>query len=216
MKTLIISGGQIDKEFLEQFVRENQFEYVIGVDKGIEMCHQCNIIPSILMGDFDSIDSKILNYYENNTNIKIQRFRPEKDDTDTQMAINWAVNIESTQIVIVGATGSRVDHLLGNIQSLFIPLEKNIECFLIDNNNKIMLLKENKFIKKSEQYGDYVSLLSLTDKVTKLTLKGFKYPLNEYTLTNHSGGFGVSNEIIEEEAEIIFQTGILIMIQSKD
>ncbi len=216
MKTLIISGGQINKEFLEQFICENHFDYVIGVDKGIEMCHKCNIIPSILMGDYDSVDSKILIYYENNTDIKIKRFSPEKDDTDTQMAINWAVHIGSTQIAIVGATGSRVDHLLGNIQSLCIPLEKNIECFLIDNNNKIMLLKENKLIKKSEQYGTYVSLLSLTDKVTKLTLKGFKYPLYDYTLTNHSGGFGVSNELIDDEAEIIFQTGILIMIQSRD
>lgn len=216
MKTLIISGGQIDKEFLIQFVFDNNFEYVIGVDKGIEMCYQCNIVPSILMGDYDSVNNEVLRHYEINTDIEVIRFKPEKDDTDTQMAINWATQIGCSEIAIIGATGSRIDHLLGNIQCLCIPLEKNIECYLIDKNNKIMLIKKSKQIQKSEQYGTYISLLALTDMVTKLTLKGFKYPLNEYTLTNQAGGFGVSNEIVEENAEIIFQTGILVMIQSKD
>ena len=216
MKTLIISGGQIDKEFFDKFVCENKFEYIIGVDKGIEMCYQCNLIPSILMGDFDSVKSEVLNYYEENVNIEIQRFRPEKDDTDTQMAINWAIHIGSSEIAMIGATGSRIDHLLGNIQCLYKALENDVKCYIIDKNNKIELLKASQKIQKSKQYGNFLSLLALTDNVTKLTLKGFKYPLNEYTLTNHSGGFGVSNEIVNENAEIIFQTGILIMIQSKD
>lgn len=216
MKTLIISGGQIDKEFFEKFVYENDFEYIIGVDKGIEMCYTCNLVPSILMGDFDSIKGEVLKYYEINENIKIQRFKPEKDDTDTQMAINWAIHMGSKEIAIVGATGSRIDHLLGNIQCLYNALENDVKCCIIDKNNKIELLKTSQEIQKSKQYGNFLSLLALTDQVTKLTLKGFKYPLNEYTLTNHSGGFGVSNEIVDENAEIIFQTGILIMIQSKD
>jgi thiamine pyrophosphokinase len=216
MKTLIISGGQIDKEFFDKFVLENDFEYIIGVDKGIEMCYQCNLIPSILMGDFDSVKSDVLKYYEENENIEIQRFRPEKDDTDTQMAINWAIHIGSSEIAMIGATGSRIDHLLGNIQCLYKALENDVKCYIIDKNNKIELLKASQKIQKSKQYGNFLSLLALTDNVTKLTLNGFKYPLNEYTLTNHSGGFGVSNEIVDEDAEIIFQTGILIMIQSKD
>jgi thiamine pyrophosphokinase len=216
MKTLIISGGQIKREFLQNFVLENKFEYVIGVDKGIEMCFECKIIPSILMGDFDSLSDEILNYYENNTDIKIKRFKPEKDDTDTQMAIRFAIQSGSTQIAIVGATGSRIDHLLGNIQALSMALENNVECYLIDSNNKIMLLNKGIEIKKEQQYGAFISLLALTNQVTKLTLTGVKYPLKEYTLTNQSGGFGVSNEVVEDIAKITFQTGILIMIQSKD
>lgn len=216
MKTLIISGGRINQSFLMDFLNENQFDTVIGVDKGIEMCYRCNIIPSVLMGDFDSIRQDILKYYEENTSIPVQRFKPEKDDTDTQMALQWAINSGSDEIAIIGATGSRIDHLLGNIQTLSMVLEKNINAYMLDENNKIMLLKGDIHLKKSQQYADYVSLLALTNQVTKLTLTGFKYPLNEYTLTNQSGGFGVSNEIIEENASIKFQSGILIMIQSKD
>lgn len=216
MKTLIVSGGQISQEFLSNFIKKNEFNYIIGVDKGIEMCYQCNIIPSILMGDFDSVKGDILRHYEENTSIKVQRFKPEKDDTDTQMALQWATKIGSSQIAIIGGTGNRIDHLLGNIQCLSIALEKNIECYLIDEHNKVMLLKESIGIKKSDQFGDYISLLALTNQVTKLTLSGFKYPLYEYTLTNQSGGFGVSNEMIEENASIKFEAGILIMIQSKD
>ncbi|PXV89511.1 thiamine diphosphokinase [Lachnotalea glycerini] len=216
MKTLIISGGYINQEFLEEFLSKNKFEYIIGVDKGIEICYEYEIMPSIIMGDFDSVRMDTLKYYENHSDIKIHRFKPEKDDTDTQMAILWAVQIESTEIAIIGATGSRIDHLLGNIQSLSIALEKNINCYIIDSNNKIMLIKDSLEIKKKEQYGTYLSLLALTNQVTGLTLTGFKYPLYEYNLTNQSGGFGVSNEIVEERAKIMFQSGILIMIQSKD
>lgn len=216
MKTIIISGGFINQAFLQTYMKENHVDYIIGVDKGIEMCYQCNIIPSILMGDFDSIRGEILDYYEKNTTIEIRRFKPEKDDTDTQMAIRWAIQLKSTQIVMIGSTGSRIDHLLGNIQSLCMLLENNIEGYIIDEYNKIMLLKEQMNINKSEQYGDYISLLALTNQVTGLTLTGFKYPLYEYTLTNQSGGFGVSNEILDENASIAFRSGILIMIQSKD
>ncbi|MFA9375136.1 MAG: thiamine diphosphokinase [Lachnotalea sp.] len=216
MKTLIISGGQIDIEFLKQFVAEKDFEKIVGVDKGIETCYKCNITPTILMGDFDSAKNEILKHYEVDTNLEILYFTPEKDDTDTQMAIKWAIDIGSTQIAIIGATGSRIDHLLGNIQCLCNPLKKNIECYLIDRNNKIMLINHSITIQKDEQYGTFLSLLALTNEVTGLTINGFKYPLSNYTLTNQAGGFGVSNEIVDEIAEIIFQTGILIMIQSRD
>lgn len=216
MKTLIVSGGQINRDFLLNVIKNDKFDFIIGVDKGIEACYHCNITPCVLMGDFDSIQSDVLKYYEENTNIEIQRFKPEKDDTDTQMALHFATEIGSSQIVIVGGNGSRVDHMLGNIQSLCIPLDKNIECYMVDEHNKIMLLKESCKIKKAQQYGTYLSLLALTNEVTKLTLMGVKYPLKEYTLTNRSGGFGVSNEILEETASIEFESGILIMIQSRD
>ncbi|WP_099468549.1 thiamine diphosphokinase [Konateibacter massiliensis] len=216
MKTLIISGGEITRAFLENFISKNEFDTIIGVDKGIEACYECEIIPSVLMGDFDSAKSSIIDYYEENTDIVIKRFQPEKDDTDTQMAISWAVEQGSTEIAIVGATGSRVDHLLGNIQCLTLPLEKEIDCYIVDEHNKIMLLNKGREIKKAEQYGNYVSLLALTNEVRGLTLTGFKYPLKEHLLTNRSGGFGVSNEIVEETANIQFQSGILIMIQSND
>lgn len=216
MKTLIVTGGQINLDFLSQYVKEEEFNYIIGVDKGIEACYKCDMIPSVLMGDFDSLNSDLLNYYEENTSIEIQRFNPIKDDTDTQMAIKWAVEKKSTQIVVIGGIGSRIDHLLGNIQCLTIALEKDIDCCMIDEHNKIMLIKRPYQIKKSEQYGDYLSLLAFTDVVTKLTLKGVKYPLYEHTLTNRQGGFGVSNEIINDYATIQFESGIIIMIQSKD
>ncbi|KAB1440716.1 thiamine diphosphokinase [Candidatus Galacturonibacter soehngenii] len=215
MKTLIISGGKINQNFLLSFMKENNFDTIIGVDKGIEMCYQLNIIPSVLMGDFDSIKESVLKKYEE-TDIEIKRFKPEKDDTDTQMALYYAVQIGSKEIAIVGGFGSRVDHLLGNIQSLCIPLEKNILCYMVDENNKVMLLKDSYEVKKSEQFGNYLSLLALSNEVTKLTVTGVKYPLYEYTLTNHAGGFGVSNEILKETARIEFDTGILIMIQSRD
>ena len=70
-------------------------------------------------------------------------------------------------------------------------------------------------IKKGEQYGKYVSLLPLTTEVKGLTLEGFYYPLHKFTLTSYTS-IGISNEIVEEEARISFDEGVLVMIESKD
>jgi thiamine pyrophosphokinase len=170
----------------------------------------------VILGDFDSVDPKIQRLYEEKPTVKVLQYEPEKDDTDTQMAVKHAMEVGCTQITLIGATGSRIDHLLGNIFCLYEPLEAGIECYLLDKNNKIMLLNKSYQLKKQDQYGYYVSLLPFTEVVSGVTLRGFKYPLTDYTLTKRSGGLGVSNEIIEKTAEIDFQSGILIMIQSKD
>lgn len=215
MKTLIITGGKINSEFAYDYINNQGFSYIIGADRGIEFCYEKNIMPSIIMGDFDSIDPEILKYFEAQ-NIEIKRFNPEKDDTDTQMAIKHALKINSSEIAIIGATGSRIDHVLGNIQSMALALKKSVLCSIVDENNIILLAEKYKKIKKSDQFGKYVSLIPLTSEVTGITLKGFKYPLNNYTMKCDTGVIGVSNEIRDEYGEIIFDEGILIIIQSKD
>lgn len=215
MKTLIITGGKINSGFAYSYIKNQAFDYIIGADRGIEFCHEKSIKPSIIMGDFDSIDPNILKYFEEQ-NIEVQRFNPEKDDTDTQMAIKHAIKIKSSEIAIIGATGSRIDHLLGNIQSMALALKENILCSIVDENNVIILTEKDKKIKRSEQFGKYVSLIPLTSEVTGITLKGFKYPLNNYTMKCDMGVIGVSNEIEDEYGEIMLDEGILIIVQSKD
>jgi len=85
----------------------------------------------------------------------------------------------------------------------------------MDANNKIYLKKECFTIKKNMQYGNYVSLLPFTEKVFGLTLKGFKYPLNNVILTS-GVSLGISNEIKEEEVLVEISEGILLVIEAKD
>ena len=119
--------------------------------------------------------------------------------------------------MILGGTGSRLDHVLGNIQTLYLPLMQGVDCRIVDCHNRIRLIKDRYVIRKEEQYGHYFSLIPFTTDVYGVTLKGAKYPLDGYHFTAcGTGSLGVSNEISQEQVEITMESGILILIESKD
>lgn len=108
-----------------------------------------------------------------------------------------------------------MDHALANIHILKYALDLGIDCKILDNYNKIYLLKNNLTLFKDTVYGKYVSLIPLTTTVEGLTLTGFKYPLNNYCLSIGKS-LGISNELIQNIATIEFTNGILIIVESKD
>lgn len=211
MKTLIISGGKVTKRILKEALKNNSFDNIIAVDKGLEILDECKIQPNYIIGDFDSINKEIINKYNNKNIIKLN---PEKDFTDTHMAIKLALEIKSSYIVILGAIGTRIDHTIANIHVLKECMEQQIECKIINENNKIELINKQHILYLNNKYR-YVSLIPLTTKVEGVTLKGFKYPLINATL-KIGESIGISNEQIEKKAIIELKNGILILIQSKD
>ena len=213
MDALIISGGEINIENLKKCITKKQ--NIIAVDKGLETLYKLGIKPNHVVGDFDSIDKEILKFYEKNSEIVFHEFNPEKDNTDTDIALNLAINLKSSNIVILGALGKRMDHALANIHILKKTLDAKIPCYLLDEYNKIYLIQDNLKLYRSQTYGKYISLISMTTKVEGLTLKGFKYPLEKATLPIGIS-LGISNEIVEESASIQLKKGILIVIESKD
>lgn len=214
IKTLIVSGGKVEKECFDENCFDNKFDCIIASDRGLEVLDKYNITPNYIIGDFDSIDRKILDKYINNKDIIIEELNPEKDYTDTHMAIKLAIKLKSTDITILGAIGTRIDHTIANINILKEALDNNVECKIIDNKNEIQLINKKTTLELSETY-KYVSLIPLTTKVEGITLRGFKYSLSDATLEiGHS--IGVSNEQLEDYAEIDLKKGILILIKSKD
>lgn len=214
MKTLIVSGGNVEKDFLLSIYSNNKFENIIASDKGLEILDKLGIIPNYIIGDFDSINKKILDKYINNKRVEIRKLNPEKDYTDTHMALKLGVEIKSKEIIILGGLGTRIDHMLANIHILKETLENGIECKIVDSRNEIQLINKKTILKIDKNY-KYISLIPLTTKAEGITLKGFKYPLSNATLEiGHS--IGVSNEQIEDNAIIDLKAGILILIKSKD
>ncbi len=216
MKTLILTGGNIEEDFALSFIEKLNPDYVLGVDRGLEFCYTHNIFPDYIVGDFDSLSGEILDWYKKNSQIPIREYNPVKDATDTCIALEKALEMNSSEIWILGATGSRIDHVLCDIHILKKSWLSGIPTYLVDSRNQISLPVENPFIiKKEEQFGTYVSFFPLGEEVEGLTLKGFKYPLDRYHLRNLEG-LGVSNEISHETAEVSWEKGILVMIQSRD
>lgn len=215
MKTLIISGGEIHKKILEEYSLNKFEQNIIAVDRGLEALYQLQMIPNHVVGDFDSVSPEILTFYKNQPQIIFHKFNAEKDNTDTDIALKLAIQLKSSKITILGALGKRMDHALANIHILKDALEANIPCQIIDEHNRIYLINKEMTLEKDKVYGKYVSLIPLTSTVEGLTLTGFKYPLNEYTLPIGTS-LGISNEIIEDRAYIKMKKGILIAIESKD
>ena len=215
MNIAIITGGDLDEDFVNDFLKRNAMDKIIAADRGMKFCYDNLVKPDLIMGDYDSIDGKILEYYGTKTDIPMETFPAEKDDTDTEIALKKAMELGGDQIFILGAMGGRMDHFLANVQLLQMPLARGIQAYLVDSQNVIRLIDHPLTLKKCEQFGKYTSLMPFTDQVEHITLKGFKYPLQDYCMVKGSS-IGISNEIKEETAEILFNKGTLIMIQSKD
>lgn len=215
MNTCIISGGNINSDFALDFIKNNKPDYLIAVDGGLVFTYANRLKVDLIVGDFDSVPKTVLEYYQSKQEVPIRTFNPEKDATDTQIAIEIAVAKKSRKIWILGGTGSRLDHCLGNINCLAIALKEGIPAAIVDEHNHISLLDGETVLDRGEQHGKYVSFLPFGEQVDGLYLEGFKYPLADYTMRN-TDGLGISNEIKEKRAKVTFRKGILIMIQSKD
>lgn len=213
MKTLIITGGKINKNFAKKYLKSNKYDIIIAVDKGLETIDYLKLQPQYVLGDFDSVNTKILEKYKKQ-NIKIIKLNPEKDLTDTHSAIDLALKLKSTEITILGAIGTRLDHTMANIHILKQALDKNIKAKIVNEKNEIELINKEIIIKKDDNY-KYVSIIPLTTNVTGITIEGMKYIINDYTLSI-GDSLGVSNEQIDKKAKISIKTGILVVIKSKD
>ena len=188
---------------------------IIVCDRGLEALYKLKIIPNHVVGDFDSVSPEILEFYKKQSQIIFHTYHAEKDNTDTDIALKLAIRLKSSKITIMGALGKRIDHALANIHILKDALEANIPCQIIDEHNRIYLINKEITLEKDKIYGKYVSLIPLTSEVEGITLTGFKYPLENYTLPIGTS-LGISNEIIEDRAHIKMKKGILIVIESKD
>lgn len=217
MQSLIISGGHLESRFAVSYMEKYQFDLTIAVDAGMTFFAKKGWIPDYIVGDFDSVAPEILQKFMDleEGRPQILQFQPEKDETDTELAIRTAMSRGCKKIHILGATGSRMDHVLGNIHLLGMGMKQGVEVVIVDPNNRIRMIQKRIVIKREEQYGNYVSLFPFTPQVTGLTLTGFKYPLSHAVLECYHS-LGVSNEITQKQAEISFQDGVLLVVESKD
>ena len=220
--TVIVSGGMIQEDFALDFLKKIQEErkekklVLMAADRGLDFFRKNGITPDIADGDFDSLSVEGKKYLENLKDTEIIRLQPEKDDTDTQSTLNLAIAKGAENILILGATGGRIDHLIGNLGLLTLGKLKGVSVAIADAQNYICLVKSGTILSKAGQFGKYVSFFSAGEAVEGLTLKGFKYPLNNFCLTTADSGLTVSNEIRDDTAQITYDRGSLMMVMSRD
>ena len=217
---LIISGGSLSREFALEHTRLMKARHpallLIAADRGLEFCLMNDITPDVVVGDFDSADPKMIEEFRLRGDAsRIISFPARKDKTDTQLALELAIDRGCKNISILGATGGRVDHLLGNIQLLELALDRGAACYLADERDLITMTDKDTYISGLGAFGDYISLIPWGGDVEGLCLTGFEYDLDDALLTT-SSTVGISNSIAAKEAFISFKSGKLIVVQSRD
>ena len=223
MIVFIIAGGKLNPEFAKGFIADHSFDKTlfIACDSGFESCLSLGVNPDIVVGDFDSISDDAYKKIEN-TGAEVIKLNPVKDDTDTEFALRLAFKRtkNTDEIYILGGTGARIDHTLGNISLLGLGLKHDREVILVDDCNYIQMLapgwtleleKDGKF----GQFGKYVSVFPYGGIASGVTMKGFKYPLHRATLEGFNT-LTVSNEIVDNFATIHVAEGYLIVCESRD
>lgn len=217
MKLCIISGGALQAPFVKRYLKKWRPDCILAADHGLAFCHEQGIRPDYIVGDFDSTAPEIVQAYRKDGTIPIETYRPEKDMTDTDIAIRKAIELGAGQVILFGATGTRLDHTLSNIYNLLSFCEKGISASIADPYNRITMLAGGEFrLPRAEQFGDRISLFPFREEVTGVTMTGVKYPVRDARLVFDNGGMFVSNEITEQEAVISWKSGTLLLMETRD
>ncbi|HCL02274.1 MAG TPA: thiamine diphosphokinase, partial [Lachnoclostridium phytofermentans] len=132
MKALIIAGGDFSPEVAMKTLEEDSFDRIIAIDNGLSYLHDLKITPTHIVGDFDTVSKELLKEYHEDSKVKIVTLCPEKDATDTEVAVDLAIEEGCKSIFILGATGGRFDHTLGNLHMLYKLLCQGIRAYLLD------------------------------------------------------------------------------------
>ncbi|SKA76240.1 thiamine pyrophosphokinase [Clostridium sp. USBA 49] len=211
MKAVIISGGTPPSEKLLKDELVGNY-VLICADSGAKCAYEYKIIPDYIIGDFDSTDDYILKFFLNKKSI-IETYPIEKDYTDTELAVIKALELKVDKIVFLGCTGTRLDHTFGNLALLYKCLDNNTEAFIKDNNNIITMVNHSVIIKG--QKGDKFSIFAYNKPIINLSIFGAKYSLNKYIL-KIGDNVTISNEFVNNEVKIDFESGNLIIMKSID
>ena len=208
-KCIIIGAGDLTVGALE--VQEG--DLVIAVDGGLSYCGILEVEPDILIGDFDSVSEKERQAVEElaiQIPDRVIRLQPQKDETDMLAALKLGMEWGYRSFRIYGGTGGRLDHTLANIQCLLYLKKNGAVGYLCDGASLIFVIKNEEISFQPTMEG-YLSLFTLGQEAKGVSIRGMKYPLDNYTMRNDFP-IGISNEFIGEQGSVTVEDGELVGI----
>ena len=179
-------------------------DFVIACDRGYEYARRENIVPDLVMGDFDSYSGTLPE------GVLVESFPVEKDDTDTMLAIRRAIELGCDSVrICCGIGGARLDHLYANIQSLAFAVKAGMEAEMEDEKTCIRALRPGSY-DIAERKGWSLSLFSLSERCENVCITGSKYELAGGAL-EYSFPLGVSNSF-KGDVHLSFDSGMMLMM----
>ncbi len=206
----IVTGGELgDPGFLREQVATVKPAAVVCADRGARHLQAAGIVPTLIVGDMDSLDAESARRYEAQ-GCRFIRHPREKDETDTELALGEAFGLAPTEVWIWGAMGFRIDHTLANLSLLVQGAEQGVGVKLIDEWCEVFLVTGRTVLEGEK--GQTVSLIPFAGDVAGVTLNGFEYPLTKAVLTvGHPRG--TSNRLAAQQGIIEIETGCLLAVR---
>ena len=207
-KCAIFAGGDMpDLRCYKKWSYWEKYSCFICADCGYRHALRLGILPDVIVGDFDSYSEELPKGVEELRSV------PEKDDTDTLMAVKKAIELGYRNIDLYGALGGkRIEHSFANIQAMIYALQQG--CRLEIKGESHLLVQEadeGTVTYNNMDGGVYLSVFALTESVGIEFLRGVKYPLEDYRMVQ-SFPIGVSNEIEGEKALLRIKDGLALVI----
>lgn len=203
---MIIAAAPIKNISVFEEFNPNEY-FVVCADGGYETALKYGIKPDLIVGDFDSatVVPPIAIH-----NVKI--LPKDKDYTDTMYAALAAYDLGHKSFVILGCSGgNREDHTLANYNVMLNLARKGCSVVMADENSKRFVLGRCR-LRFNDQKGALLSIFPFASQECMLSFKGMKYGLKNSSLKAGDKVMGVSNEIVEDEAEISIHDGYAIII----
>lgn len=208
MRAFLYIGGEIDPANITEHPKGD--DLVLAADSGWNNAAALGEHPTLLVGDFDSLGEDHLP-----DGVEVYQVPPEKDETDTKLAVSLALSRGATEFVIVGGLSGRLDHTLANLSLLEWLANARVRATITDGVNRVRLLRNDGTLLARSGYR-YFSLLAIDPVVKGVTLDGCKYPLKNAKLTRENNQYAVSNEIVGNCALIEVRRGAVYLVESKD
>lgn len=204
---IFLNGNLTNTTFVKQHIHEG--DHLIAVDGGVIHAMALGVIPNVIIGDLDSISQEIQNKLST-LGIEWISYPPEKDYTDSELAIKYALDKGYDTIRVFGVLGDRVDHFMGNV-FLIATLPGGNDIMFIEGNEEIYFVRDHRKI--YGQSGDILSLLPVQGDCDGVTISNVKYPLNNETL-RYGQTRGISNELTGSEVDLTVKKGLLMVIRT--
>ena len=206
----IYTGGTVFEEYVIE--KPETGDLIIAADAGYLTAKKMGVTPDILLGDFDTLGEENIP-----DGIECLRVPAEKNDTDTQLAVQVAIERGVWEIVIIGGLSGRIDHTLSTLAILEDLWERKagrIYATLTDGKNRVRFIRSSGTILPRSQYR-FFSLIAADETVKGITLDGCKYPLKNGRISRRNQ-WAVSNEITGNCALIEIKRGGVWVIESMD
>ncbi|MGQ9492566.1 MAG: thiamine diphosphokinase [Anaerolineae bacterium] len=213
MRAIIVANGCIEEgENYQSLVRAD--DWIVAADGGAVIALQLGLVPRVVVGDLDSLPFEVRGQLEEH-GCEFVSHPARKDETDTELAIRYALEQGADEIVLLAATGDRLDHTLANVFLLGMPQLKGKQAKIITRNTEVWLLRGGEELEIRGQPGDIVTLLPFGQDAMGIHSNGLEWALHDDTL--HFGpARGVSNVMTAETARVSLREGLLVVFRVEE